>query len=526
MTRFLGACACSAVLCGAGLLGQAQSPTLTPGQVLLLANTPGPATAEALKRALASNDPHVRLVAGRVMAVEPDVASVDALVGALAREQDLQTGAELVRDLLLAGGPSAVLVADPQAHRLGPDALLAFAEWEAREQPGQLGSRLSALSAVPGMDEERLAKIVVLAARQHPDERDPLLHEWMAVAPARTWTIALSVLDDSNDASSSEQVLADSLRSDRSSIRVETVWFVLEQLSHDAKPSRKVLDTVAGPVAANSPAWEVFGRELVGRYEHKRTPDRAELIRDDGSHHLDLLDIAVRSGKLTSLEQKAASSVLPFTPSPFPAVPFWAKASARTILPVASGAIGEVFRAAECDANTEKFGVVAATYGPDGRPSHLQVDSAGLPANCLAALTALARTALADIRDVTSPALKQSLVLPISGTFVSCTSTPDLSERVPPSDTDRPKLRSVHKIKDVKPRYPPIAIAQHIAGLIVVDAQMSTTGCVYSVRLLRSIPELDFPAMAAVLQWQFQPAMLNDRPVPFSRTVTVNFLLR
>lgn len=520
----LAAAALAAVLATSAAAAQLSGTPLTPGQVLLLANNLGPASAETLKHALGNDDPRVRLAAGRVMAVNPQVASVNALVGALAREQDPRTGAELVRDLLLVGGPAAVAVADPQASRLGAEALLTFPEWQAREQPAQLGARLSTLVTVAGLDPDRLATIVALGAKQHPEDQNQLLRQWMVVAPGHDWGIALGVLDGPRAAPGGDQVLLEALRSDRPSVRLDSVWFVLDQLDQNHPPAKEAVDLAAGPPPPGSSPWEVFGRELVARRrQHKKTPDRSDLIRSEGPDHTTLVDLAVRLGDLTMLEQKAAS---PLSRSPIASAldaRVWQQPSARTILPIAPGIVGDALRAASCDPPAGTFGLAAVTYADDGRPAHLQVSTEGLASGCTAALTALARATVVDLRDAASPPLKQLLVLPFRADFVTCTSAADLDERVPFSaDANRPL---VHKLKDVKPVYPPAAVARRIAGVIVLDAQISATGCVYSVRVLRTIPELDLPALAAVLGWQYSPVVRNGQPMPVSLTVTVNFLL-
>jgi protein TonB len=50
-------------------------------------------------------------------------------------------------------------------------------------------------------------------------------------------------------------------------------------------------------------------------------------------------------------------------------------------------------------------------------------------------------------------------------------------------------------------------------------------GAVREVRVLRSVPMLDAPAIDAVRQWRFTPTRLNGDPVPVVMTVTVTFRL-
>jgi len=79
------------------------------------------------------------------------------------------------------------------------------------------------------------------------------------------------------------------------------------------------------------------------------------------------------------------------------------------------------------------------------------------------------------------------------------------------------------KIKDVRPLYPPDALAAGIEGVVIIEAVIDTMGNVKQARVLRSIPALDQAAMDAVSQWTFTPTLLNGAPVPVVMTTTVNF---
>jgi TonB family protein len=51
------------------------------------------------------------------------------------------------------------------------------------------------------------------------------------------------------------------------------------------------------------------------------------------------------------------------------------------------------------------------------------------------------------------------------------------------------------------------------------------TGRVTRARLMRDIPMLEEAAIAAVLQWRFEPVVVDGRPVPVRMIVTNNFTL-
>ena len=82
------------------------------------------------------------------------------------------------------------------------------------------------------------------------------------------------------------------------------------------------------------------------------------------------------------------------------------------------------------------------------------------------------------------------------------------------------------KTRDVQPRYPEVAWAARVQGVVILEATVGSTGVVTDVSVLRSVPLLDDAAIAAVLQWQYTPTLVNGVPVPVIMTVTVNFSLR
>lgn len=86
-------------------------------------------------------------------------------------------------------------------------------------------------------------------------------------------------------------------------------------------------------------------------------------------------------------------------------------------------------------------------------------------------------------------------------------------------------VRTPVKTRHVDPRYPAIAQAAGIHGIVVIEATISEDGRVAGARVLRSVHLLDQAALDAVRQWQFTPTLLNGRPVPVVMTVTVHFTL-
>jgi periplasmic protein TonB len=102
----------------------------------------------------------------------------------------------------------------------------------------------------------------------------------------------------------------------------------------------------------------------------------------------------------------------------------------------------------------------------------------------------------------------------------------------PPAPTPRTpvriggQIRPPQLLKRVEPEYPPLAVAAHVQGVVILEATVNEEGAVTDVRVLRSVhPLLDHEAERVVRQWRYSPVVLNDIRVPFMLTVTLSFSL-
>lgn len=109
---------------------------------------------------------------------------------------------------------------------------------------------------------------------------------------------------------------------------------------------------------------------------------------------------------------------------------------------------------------------------------------------------------------------------------------PAESRAVSPIQTPTPvrvggNLRPPRKVRDVKPVYPDAMREAGIEGLVLLEATIAGDGSVRAVRVLSSQahPDLAVAAVDAVRQWQFEPTLLNGRPVDVTMTVTLEFKL-
>jgi TonB family protein len=79
------------------------------------------------------------------------------------------------------------------------------------------------------------------------------------------------------------------------------------------------------------------------------------------------------------------------------------------------------------------------------------------------------------------------------------------------------------KTKHVAPVYPHDAKDAHVQGVVVIQARVEPDGRVSHARVLRSVPQLDQAAIDAVLQWEFEPLVVDGEGVAYLLTTTVMF---
>jgi TonB family protein len=103
--------------------------------------------------------------------------------------------------------------------------------------------------------------------------------------------------------------------------------------------------------------------------------------------------------------------------------------------------------------------------------------------------------------------------------------TAPLAAEEPPLAVGSEGVPVPKKVKDLKPKYPPEAMAQGIRGIVILDLVIDTAGTVESVSVVRSVPGLDDAAVAAAHQWRYEPVKVGGRPARVRMTVPITFSL-
>jgi protein TonB len=109
------------------------------------------------------------------------------------------------------------------------------------------------------------------------------------------------------------------------------------------------------------------------------------------------------------------------------------------------------------------------------------------------------------------------------GTPTVVTYAPETAQGDRPARLRSGSVRPPRLVTSVEPVYPPAARAANIQGAVILEIVIGTDGTVKEGRVLRSISLLDQAALDAVVQWKYEPTLLNGAPVEVIATVTIDF---
>jgi protein TonB len=86
-------------------------------------------------------------------------------------------------------------------------------------------------------------------------------------------------------------------------------------------------------------------------------------------------------------------------------------------------------------------------------------------------------------------------------------------------------LESARLIHSPRPDYPPLAKMAHVQGTVRLEAIIGTDGRIQNLKVIGGHPLLVNATLQAVVQWRYQPTLLNGEPVEVQTEIDVNFRL-
>jgi TonB family protein len=87
------------------------------------------------------------------------------------------------------------------------------------------------------------------------------------------------------------------------------------------------------------------------------------------------------------------------------------------------------------------------------------------------------------------------------------------------------RVREPQLVSKSAPNYPDMAKQTQIEGEVTVNAVIDITGKLTSMKVVSGSPLLQQAALDSLRTWKYEPALLNDKPVPVQTSITVKFRL-
>jgi TonB family protein len=512
---------------------------LTAGSVALLAEPKGAADVSALRDAIGHSDPAVRAVAARVAGLLDRKDLGTPLLELLAREQDAMAAREQVRAMLYLRGVEMLPQAKAAAARLGDPVGSILAEWLGRSHPEQFAAAIAELLRdLPWSDTGMVGRIAAMAVWQTPSARDRVTTAFAAAATRGAWRGFLDSLGFEADAG----LLKTGLTSANAAVREATIWFVVSDPRARRTAATADLALLDRGEPAQETEWAAFGRELFARRSGKSDPaDGSAAIRAYGLENVTDTRALATAAELTAAERSALHDILPdlaATPAvnrkrpPEPSVEEKKQAGpgTRTFPSITPGFLASLLVSVGCAPSSDAaaFGAARMSYHRDGRPRGIALDTTTLKAPCVPFVKFLAMLTVAQPDEPVLTGESQWLLISMDKADIPCADEDMRRPAVfPRQERVGGHIKPPRKTKDLRPVYPEAMRLARVAGVVIIEATISATGCVADARVVRGVqPPLDVAGLRAVLGWRFEPTLLDGRPVPVIMTVTANFTLK
>jgi TonB family protein len=87
------------------------------------------------------------------------------------------------------------------------------------------------------------------------------------------------------------------------------------------------------------------------------------------------------------------------------------------------------------------------------------------------------------------------------------------------------RVKEPQLVSKSAPNYPAMAKQSQIEGEVTVNAVIDITGKLTNIKVVSGSPLLQQAALDSLRTWKYEPALLNDKPVPVQTSITVKFRL-
>jgi TonB family protein len=512
---------------------------------LLIEHLNVPAVQVRLGQALRDSSAAVRAAAARGLFAAGAKGFAAQVSLALAAESTEEAGLEQARFLIYFGAPEARTAVQASWPRLGPRVALSSAVAMAAAEGAPALDRIPALVAA-GARRRALHDFIRVAARGGRAAIERLLADASKLGDTELAEAALRAASYDPKVVIGTDALNAVLATDRpASLRLAAAWYVSRVWDGAQSMSPAVVsaaiavfsERLAAAQQAKQPTHALlFGRELLARASDSRSrrPDSwNEVLQSGDSTVQDLvrgslalrvlsaneIDRVVRRSGFAGRAKKSLGSGANQTPAELQVLDGYPR-----------GLVTSVFEAAGCRPAAETGAVSDGVAGgvvalrDDGRVATLSLMQARLAQpGCQLAVRVLLLLFVDSLPGPIRQGAERALLVPFDASFFECQDAP---EPELPVIADAARVVQPRKTRNVPPRYPRSAISDRVQGTVVIDATITSKGCISSAEVIHGVdPRLDWAGLESVLQWRYEPARFDGTPIPVIMTMTTVFRL-
>jgi TonB family protein len=510
---------------------------------LLVPHLSDPRATERVTAAISHPDPAVRAAAARVASVVGMPAALPLVRTALDTETDRSAATEELSASVFLGRPEDDLALIPIARKQALLGLLALTVAAARG-PEAIPS-LDAFVAA-GLAESAETGFIEAATRGGRQGLNVAGTGAVRNGSITRWSDVLALARQPG-AALSPGLLVASIGSPKPEIRGLTYWHLAVTTPTGASLPTEIESAIARTADAGPDSDSDARFALVVLRRAQKGPDfggdwgeRAgagkPMIPIDAMGHPDRIARLLTKAEAAAISARVTHGKsakmfdwekAPDTPAPAPST---ARSGLWLTTALPAGVLRDMMAVTGCKPASDRLIAGLVRYRYDGRPRQVSVGDRGLPQPCAQiAGPALALSLVpAGTANPADPDEQSIAIVPLQASALECAAEaePSAVERVDSEPGERGRIPEPRKVKSVPPSYPDAARAARIQGIVVLEAIISPSGCVSTLRVRQGVsPELDVAAMAAVSQWRYTPTLLNGKPVPVIMTITVNFRL-
>ena len=489
--------------------------------------------------ALRDRNPEVRAVAARIAFTTRHQQLVPTLTAALETENEAVPGAEMVRALALIGGAASDAVVLRAMPRLTASAKAAWLDVVGRTRPADVLLRPEVLS-------DRAGAVLVKLAGTHSDAVLQLFAPLASTPELEPVYLSMVFRADRPSEAMPWPLIAIGLKASPTVRRHVVRMLHRRQASDSTLPSEAVAalaDLRARITPADDP-WLAIALEVA----HRGEPGATAIPLGPAIAALDPSQAAGGWGhdgslrRLTKGEEAALRVRVPDLPprevwgeeprragpsnAPLVSAAPLTELVVRMVHPLTPGLAAALGARTGCTSAPDQVVGVQVAYRPTGQVREISAPGGVGAERCGQAARLLAALDFAAGSEPLSPTRNDLVLVGFRPEDGKCPRV-DMKGGAREMRVGSGRIRAPRKVHNVPPAYPKAMQDQRIQGVVIVEANIETTGCVSDATVLRSVnPTIDAAALAAVSLWRYEPTLLDGAPIPVSMTVTVNFTLK